>query len=61
MNINLSKADWEDVVGALWRAAADAEHAADLPDYEPNEQDELRQDAVDYRRIAREIEEQVPS
>lgn len=56
ITITLTRADWEDVVGGMWRAAADTEHAATLPDYEPDEQEELRQDAIDYRRIGEAIE-----
>jgi hypothetical protein len=56
ITITLPRADWEDVVGGMWRAAADTEHAADLPDYEPDEQAQLREDAVSYRRIGGEVE-----
>lgn len=54
--VTLPGGDWEDIVGGLYRAAADSEHAADLPDYEPDEQQKLREDAANYRRISDAIE-----
>ena len=56
ITVTMPRADWEDIIGGMERAAADAEHAATLPDYEPDEQDELRQDAIDFRRIGAAVE-----
>ena len=59
LTVTLSRSDWETVTGGLYRAEADADHAATLPDYEPDESVQLQQDARDFARIAGTIEETI--